>query len=79
LGAMLFGWRIGSLLGFRAKEWSEVKILVIGDIVWGLFASVAFVWMMAIHATIPVLVGGFYLLLAAFFSILFLYAYYTHN
>ncbi len=78
LGSMFLGWAFGSLFGYRATDWSEVKIVVIGDMVWCLFASVAFVWMMAVHATIPILVGGLYLFLTVLFFILFLYAYYTH-
>ena len=30
VGAMFLGWAFGSLFGYRATEWSEVKILVIG-------------------------------------------------
>ncbi len=79
VGAMFLGWAFGSLFGYRATDWSEVKIIVLADIIWTLFASVAFVWMIAIHPTIPILVIGAYLFLSAVFFILFLYAYYTHN
>ena len=79
MGSMFLGWAIGSLFAYRAKEWSEVKIFVLASLTWCLFGTVAFVWMMAIHATIPLLVGGLYLSLTALFFILFLYAYYTHN
>ena len=78
LGAMFLGWGFGSLFGYRATDWSEVKIIVIGDMVWALFATVAFVWMMAVHATIPIMAIGLYLSLTVIFFILFLYAYYTH-
>ena len=78
VGAMFLGWAFTSLFGYRATEWSEVKIVVIGDIIWTLFASVAFVWMMAIHPTIPILAIGLYLSLSVLFFIMFLYAYYTH-
>jgi len=79
LGAMFFGWGFGSLFGYRATDWSEVKIVVIGDIVWGLLATVAFVWMMVVHATLPIMAVGLYISLTVIFSILFLYAYMTHN
>jgi hypothetical protein len=78
IGSMFLGWGFASLFGYRATDWSEVKIIVLGDIIWGLFASVAFVWMMAVDATIPILVIGFYLSLIVIFTILFLYAYLTH-
>lgn len=78
VGSMFLGWAFGSLFGYRATDWSEVKILVIGDITWCLFASVAFVWMMVVHATLPIMVVGLYLSLSALFFILFLYAYMTH-
>ena len=79
MGSMFFGWAFGALFAYRASEWSEVKIIVIADIVWGLFGILTFVWMMAIHPTIPLLVGGFYLLLTALFFILFLWQFYIHN
>ena len=78
LGSMFLGWAFTSLFGYRATDYSEVKILVLGEIIWTLFASISFVWMMAIHATIPLLVGGFYLFVAVLFFILFLYAYLTN-
>lgn len=78
LGAMFLGWGFTSLFGYRATDWSEVKIVVIGDIIWGLFATVAFVWMMAVHTTLPIMAVGLYLSLTVIFSILFLYAYMTH-
>ena len=53
IGAMFFGWAFAALFGFRAADYSEVKIIVIADIIWGLLASVAFVWMLAVHATLP--------------------------
>jgi len=34
LGAAGMGLTIGSLLGYLAKEWKEVKIVVITEIVW---------------------------------------------
>lgn len=79
MGSMFLGYGLASLCGYRATDWSEVKIIVIANIIWCLFGSVSMVWMMAIHPTIPVLVGGFYVFLMVLFFILFLYAYYTHN
>jgi len=43
LGASGAGWTVSSLCGFLAKEWKEVKIVVIGEIVWlaaGLIAAI---------------------------------------
>jgi len=78
IGAMFLGYGFASLFGYRATDWSEVKILVIADIVWCLFGSIAFVWMMAVYATLPIMVVGLYLSLCVIFFILYLYAYYTH-
>ena len=79
LGAMFLGYAIGALFCFRATEWSEVKIMVLANIVWCLLGAVAMGWMMAVWPVIPVLVGAVYMLLPALFFILFLWAYYTHN
>jgi hypothetical protein len=79
MGSMFLGWAFGSLFAYRATEWSEVKAFVVANMVWCLFATVTFVWMMAVHATLPLLVTGFFIFLTALFFILFLYAYYTHN
>ena len=78
MGSMFLGWAFASLFGYRATDWSEVKIIVIGTIIWCLFGTVSMIWMMVIHPTIPVLVGGFYVFLMVLFFILFLYAYFTH-
>lgn len=78
IGAMFLGYGFASFFGYRATDWSEVKIIVIADIVWCLFASIAFVWMMAVDATLPIMAVGLYLSLCVIFFILYLYAYMTH-
>lgn len=41
LGAAAAGFTISSLFGFIAKEWKEVKIIVIAEIVWLILMLVA--------------------------------------
>jgi hypothetical protein len=79
LGAMFLGYAIGALFCFRATEWSEVKIMVMANMVWCLLGAVGIGWMMAVWPEIQILAGWVYLILPALFFILFLYAYYTHK
>ena len=41
VGAAAAGFTISSLFGFMAKEWKEVKIIVIAEIVWLILMLVA--------------------------------------
>jgi len=41
VGAATAGFTISSLFGFMAKEWKEVKIIVIAEIVWLILMLVA--------------------------------------
>lgn len=43
-GAAVTGFAIASWFGYRAKEWLEVKILVIAEVIWTSLATVATIW-----------------------------------
>ena len=75
MGSMFIGFGVASLFGYRAASWEEVKIIVLADITWTLFGTVAMVWMMLVHTTIPALAGWFNAILVAIFLVLFLYSY----
>ena len=77
MGSAFLGFGFAALLGYRAGSWEEVKIIVIADIIFTLFSLVSMVWMMVIHATIPVLAGAFNAFLFALFFVLYLYSYYV--
>jgi len=77
MGSGFLGFGFAALFGYRAASWEEVKIVVIGDIVFTLFALVSSVWMMIVHTTIPILAGAFNASLFALFFVLFLYSYYV--
>jgi len=77
MGSAFLGFGFAALFGYRAASWEEVKILVIGDIAFTLFALLSMVWMMIVHTTIPVLAGLFNVFLFGFFFVLFLYSYYV--
>ncbi len=77
LGSAFIGFAITSLFGYRATSWEEVKIVVIGEIVFTLFGLLSMVWMMVVHATIPALFGWLYAILFAVFFVLFLYSYFV--
>jgi hypothetical protein len=40
IGALFAGLTVSSLLGILAKEWKEVKIVVIAEVVWLVAAAV---------------------------------------
>ena len=77
LGSAFIGFAITSLFGYMAGSWEEVKIVVIGEIVFTLFGLLSMVWMIMVHATIPALLGWLYALIFAVFFVLFLYSYLT--
>jgi len=76
MGSMLIGYGVASILGYRATSYEEVKILVIAEIVWCLFALVSQLWMIIVYPTIP-LAGWLNVSLFGVFFVLFLYVYYT--
>jgi uncharacterized membrane-anchored protein len=41
IGAVFMGLAVMSLCGYMAKEWKEVKIVVIGEIVWLIIGIIA--------------------------------------
>jgi hypothetical protein len=77
LGSAFIAFGITSLFGFRAASWEEVKLVVIGEIVFTLFGLLSMVWVMVVYTTIPALLGWLYALLFALFFVLFLYSYFT--
>ena len=77
LGSAFIGFAITSLFGYRAASWEEVKIVVLGEIVFTLFGLLSMVWVMVVHTTIPALLGWFYALIFALFFVLFLYSYFV--
>ena len=78
MGAAFLGFAFTSLFGFRAADWAEVKIVVIGEMVFTLFGAIASLWMVLVDSSIPI-AGWLHVGLTGLFFILFLYAYYTHN
>ena len=75
MGAMMLGFGITSLLGYRATSWEQVEIIVYGEIIWEILAIIAMSAMMIIYPTIPAS-GWFLVLLLAIFVVLFTYSYY---
>jgi len=75
MGAMMIGFGITSLLGYRASTWEQVEIVVLGEIIWEILAIIGMSWMMIIHTTIPAS-GWFLVGLLTIFTILFSYSYY---
>jgi hypothetical protein len=78
MGSCFIGFSVAALLGYRAESWAEVKIIVLANVTWCLFATISMVWMMAVYPALPIMAAGLNLFLVALFFILYLYAYYTH-
>ncbi len=76
MGSMMLGYGVASLLAYRATSYEEVKILVIAEIVWCLFALISQLWMIVVYPTIP-LAGWLNVALFGIFFVLFLYVFYT--
>jgi len=76
MGSLLIGYGVASILGYRATSYEEVKILVVAEIVWCLFALISQLWMIIVYPTIP-LAGWLNVSLFGIFFVLFLYVYYT--
>jgi hypothetical protein len=77
MGSAFLGFGFAALFGYMAASWEEVRIFVIGDIIFTLFALVSMLWMMVVHTTIPMLAGLFNAFLFALFLVLYLYSYYV--
>ncbi|MFX0108832.1 MAG: hypothetical protein ACFE7R_11140 [Candidatus Hodarchaeota archaeon] len=75
MGAQMIGFGFTSLLGYRAKSWDQVEIIVLGEIVWEVLAAIAMTWMMLVHTDIPPS-GWFLVILLIVFVVLFGYSCY---
>jgi hypothetical protein len=74
LGAMFLGWGLLGFMGFKATTFEEVKIPLFSSLVWTLLGTIAFIWMIAVHPTVPV-AAWIEMIIAAVFFILFLFSY----
>ena len=73
LGASGAGWTVSSLCGLLIKEWKEVKIVVIGEIVWlaaGLIATIINFAVFSIGMAVLTLI--IFIVLLALFALTFL-------
>lgn len=77
LGSVILGFGVAALFGYRAATWEEVRIIVLGDITWGILGTISMVWMMLVHTTIPALWGWLDAVLIAIPMLLFMYSYYV--
>ena len=76
MGSLFIGFGAAALFGYRAASWDEVKIVVLANIVWGIFGVISMFWMMIAHPTIPI-VGWFNTGMICLFTVLFVYSYYV--
>ena len=72
IGALFAGLTVSSLFGFLAKQWKEVKIVVIAEIVWLVAGTITYIFNFSVYevtTAITSLIGNIILL------VLFLLAY----
>ncbi len=65
LGAALLGFGMSSWWAYRAKEWAQVEIVVLMEIVWTVLGTIATVWALLTGA-LPAMGWGNAVILALF-------------
>lgn len=73
MAALFAGFAVSSLCGFLAKEWKEVKIVVIAEIVWlvaGLIVTIINFAVLNVGMAVVTLI--FFIVLLALFLLTFL-------
>ena len=65
IGALFAGLTVSSLFGFLAKQWKEVKIVVIAEIVWLVAGTITYIFNFSVYeltTAITSLIGNIILL-----------------
>ena len=65
IGALFAGLTVSSLFGFLAKQWKEVKIVVIAEIVWLVAGIITYIFNFSVYevtTAITSLIGNIFLL-----------------
>ena len=75
MAALMIGFGVSSLLGYRAQSWEHVEIIVLAEIVFTLVATIGWIWSM-FDPLVPV-IGWALTGLIALFLLLFSYSYYV--
>ena len=75
MASLMFGFGVTSLLGFRADSYEKVEIVVIGEIVYSIFGTIAMIWFMLTEPAAP-MIGWALAALPVLFLVLFGYSYY---
>lgn len=75
MAALMIGFAVTSLLGYRAESWEKVEIVVMGEIVFTLLGTIGYIWGM-MDPSVPI-VGWALTGLIALFFVLFTVSYYT--
>jgi hypothetical protein len=74
MAALMIGFGVTSLFGFRAQSYEKVEIIVLGEIVFTLLATIGYVWGMT-DPLVP-MIGWALAGLIGLFFVLFLISYY---
>ena len=75
MASLMFGFGVTSLLGFKADSYEKVEIVVIGEIVYSIFGTIAMLWFMLADPIAP-MIGWALAALPVIFLVLFGYSYY---
>ncbi len=65
IGALFAGFTVSSLFGFLAKQWKEVKIVVIAEIVWLVSGTITYIFNFSVYevsTAVTSLIGNIILL-----------------
>ncbi|MGY5873568.1 MAG: hypothetical protein RTV72_15070 [Candidatus Thorarchaeota archaeon] len=75
MASLMIGLGVTSLLGFRTDSYEKVEIVVIGEIVYSILATIGMLWFMLTETTAP-MIGWALAGLPVLFLILFGYSYF---
>jgi hypothetical protein len=77
LGAAILGFSLTSLLALMAERWQQVRIVVMGEVLWTFLAALIILWFL-IDGSMPALFWGNFALMA-FFALGFGYCYWKEE
>ena len=75
MASLMIALGVTSLLGFRAESYEKVEIVVFGEIIYSILATIAMFWFMLTEATAP-MIGWALAVLQIVFLVLFGYSYF---
>ncbi|MFX0108666.1 MAG: hypothetical protein ACFE7R_10300 [Candidatus Hodarchaeota archaeon] len=75
IGALFFGLGIAAILGYRAKTWEQVEIVVYLNITWTIFGIIGLVWSFIENSAYPMMAYWLNVAISALLFLLYLVSY----